>query len=204
MREILFRAKRIDNGEWIYGYYYKHDTVKVCFTSDDPHTKHYIVYDGFCDWGFEPPSEMVEVDPNTVGQYTGMCEFVNQDPSKRKQLFEGDIIEVHSRRRIPTESYYTEKSKHDGKCIARATIVFKRGKWQLDYDNEYNHKLEAACGNEEYDRTVKNAYDLYSFGVSKYKDNGKRFMELNPTTHVNDIVCIGNIHDNPELLEDNK
>lgn len=25
MREILFRGKRIDNGEWVYGYYIKAD-----------------------------------------------------------------------------------------------------------------------------------------------------------------------------------
>lgn len=34
--EILFRGKCIDSGEWVYGYYVKHDAVKVCFSSDDP------------------------------------------------------------------------------------------------------------------------------------------------------------------------
>lgn len=58
--EILFRGKCIDSGEWVYGYYVKHDAVKVCFSSDDPKTRHYIVRDGFCDWGFEPPLEYVE------------------------------------------------------------------------------------------------------------------------------------------------
>ena len=45
--EILFRGKCIDSGEWVYGYYVKHDAVKVCFSSDDPKTRHYIVRDVF-------------------------------------------------------------------------------------------------------------------------------------------------------------
>ena len=32
MREILFRGKRIDNGEWTEGYYYK---AKYCRTDDE-------------------------------------------------------------------------------------------------------------------------------------------------------------------------
>lgn len=49
-----------------------HDAVKVCFSSDDPKTRHYIVRDGFCDWGFEPPIEYVEVDPETICRSTGV------------------------------------------------------------------------------------------------------------------------------------
>lgn len=31
--EILFRGKRVDNDEWVYGYYVKHDRVKVYFSA---------------------------------------------------------------------------------------------------------------------------------------------------------------------------
>lgn len=52
MREILFRGKRKDNGEWVYGFYTCVD--ELCFISL---SQTYI--------------DKVEVDPKTVGQYIG-------------------------------------------------------------------------------------------------------------------------------------
>lgn len=89
MREILFRGKRADNGEWVEGAYFKHDTVRVCLSSDDPKPKHLIVKDGFCDWGFEPGIIGIEVDPTTVGQYIGIRDRNGQ------KIFEGDTVEVY-------------------------------------------------------------------------------------------------------------
>ena len=72
-REILFRGKRSDTGEWIEGYFGQ--SVDSFIIQD-----HGLVAGCF---------EMFKVIPETVGQYTGM-----KDKNGRR-IFEGDIILPH-------------------------------------------------------------------------------------------------------------
>ncbi|BDZ76963.1 YopX family protein [Claveliimonas bilis] len=77
MREILFRAKRIDNGEWVEG---------NLITNERNEHKKYIGYIFDERNGVIEDFDIVEVIPNTICQYTGL-----KDKNEEK-VFIGDII----------------------------------------------------------------------------------------------------------------
>lgn len=65
MREYLFKGKRKDNGEWVYGYY-----VELFDTNKNE--KSYRIYTGIAEKDTDEwYEEFYEVIPETVGQYTG-------------------------------------------------------------------------------------------------------------------------------------
>ena len=134
MREILFRGKRLDNREWVEGYLY--------ITHNGEHE--ISVYNKEVNierWTHE-------VDPSTVGQYTGL------NDKNGKRIFEGDIVEGHC------HSAWSHR-------LQRCDIAYGR------YGFEARNHIDGVDS------------DYYTYRVLFSKD----------------VVIIGNIHDNPELLE---
>ena len=130
MREILFRGKRMDNGDWVYGYYVHIGPVSC--------QRAYIIPE------YASSLYVNEVDPSTVGQYTGLKD------KNGKRIFEGDIAKVLQ-----------------GKDKDIAYVGFENGAFML-YPKTGNI----------YERT------LWEYWYNDW-----------------DVEVIGNIHDNPELLE---
>ncbi len=143
MREILFRGKRIDNGEFTEGFFFKEYSTfyrKFSYT---------IQYQN----KFGMPIANYEIDPETVGQFTGLTD------KNGKKIFEGDIV---------AQNWYVHDEPSDDSV---GEVVF----------------CEQDC----------------SFSVMETNKDGIVPLGRCHAYHW-EAEVIGNIHDNPELLENSQ
>ena len=105
MREIIFRGKRIDNGEWVFGYYVKINT---------PLGNTHRIYTGEYEQDNPDYPIFYDVEEKSVGQFTGLYdatkweELTNDEQAswlatkktreewKGKEIYENDIVRVYS------------------------------------------------------------------------------------------------------------
>ena len=73
-REIKFRAKRLDNNQWVIGYYLP-----------TQYGEKHLIYFAL---EFLNEHTRIEIDPKTLGQFTG---FVDKNGIK---IFEGDVVHI--------------------------------------------------------------------------------------------------------------
>ena len=151
MREILFKAKRVKDGEWIEGYYYKVQETVYCFKEDYEKNPvpihHFIIFTRTTDWGLPMQAYQTEIIPETLCQFTGICD------KNGKKIWENDICD--------------RKEKYP------EVVKMTNGDWTLDYS--------------------------YAIG----RDYGNSYCNLG--FYANERKCvevIGNIFDNPELLQE--
>lgn len=143
MREILFKAKRKDNGKWVEGYYCKTTIGNDVRPSD-------LIFVPFKvsrneEWGW------MKVDFDTICQYTGLTD------KNGKRIWENDIVECNKRKE---------------ECELYKIV------WRNEYADFGVVPISNTCTGQ------------YPIGFSYGK-----------TLHGRDYKSVGNIFDNPELLE---
>ena len=147
MREILFRGKHKATGKWCEGNLNIDKQGVAIITPDDT-----------------PIGCYGQVDPNTVGQFTGLTD------KNGTKIFEGDIVEFED----TGEDGFEYSEGFDFRN--RAVVVWNNGRWELD---------EYASDNSGVADDMMYCHDDF-ISVFEFQS-----------------WVIGNIHDNPELMEMN-
>ena len=153
MREIKFRGKRKDNGEWVEGCYLETQMSGVYIINTKAQAK-----------GKMPGKVTIgdkithhEVDPATVGQFTGLRDIVRTEEfPEGQETFEDDLLQSQ----VGAMYIWQVKFEDGAYILEQINGPKKRGKQR--------HVQDFCC---------KDDIELYQ------------------------LVKIGNIYDNPELLE---
>ena len=205
-REIIFRGKRVDNGEWVHGYYVKIHTDRSIDVFYDEIFSGEMSSDNSGRVDFKRNI----VIPETVSQYAGLKD------KNGKRIFDGDILEFED---LGEEGY---EYKEGFDFINTASVVFVKGRFELENFWSDNSGVMEEMGND-HDEFMSVFYGSKIIG--NIHDNGLKSEEKKLTKdHIIPLSKGGNnfieniqpvcrncnskkhnklnyIHDNPALLE---
>ena len=136
MREILFKAKRIDNGKWVEGYLFDNGF--------DGEEKKYFIggliiekYNGTaCDEWDITGIDFYEIDPETLCQFTGLCD------SYGNKIWENDILMAHL-----DESYPEDATYKTVEWNAAGWVGHEAGSTDREYLDEFDTEHFEVVGN---------------------------------------------------------
>ena len=135
MREILFKAKRIDTGEWVEGY---------IFDDGNVNPEHYFVgtlcisrYKGTADDKWDIDGECIyEVHPDTICQFTGRVDKNGQ------KIWENDILVAHLDEKFKEDETYEQVIWHEsGFC------TMEKNSTDFPPLDDFDTRYFAVCGN---------------------------------------------------------
>lgn len=128
-REILFKAKRLDNGEWVEGSLLQTTAVSL---------KSFIVPSACYTFGKWDWIGITEVDSDTICQYTEL------DDEFGNKIWENDIVTFED----TGEDGYEYKEGFEFQN--RAKVVFEKGRWELsNFLSDNSYVLENMNNHEE-------------------------------------------------------